>query len=105
MKRINDSRHWELLIHMISLWLICTAALESGRLTNICVRQTSLARVLPSSGWGRITEICRNAGGRNIMPVVAVMTAASSGARLTKYSNITDPVDSQKKWCWPRDIE
>jgi hypothetical protein len=31
---------------MISLWLICTAALESGRLTDICVRQISLARVL-----------------------------------------------------------
>jgi hypothetical protein len=105
MKRINDSRHLELLIHMISLWLICTAVLESGRLTNICVRQISLARVLPSSGWAGITEVWRNAGGRNIMPVVAVMTAAGSGAHLNKYSNITAPVDSRKKWCWPRDIE
>ena len=31
------------------------------------------------------------------MPVLAVMTAASSGAHLTKYSNITDPVKGQKK--------
>ena len=31
------------------------------------------------------------------MPVVAVETAASSGAHLTKYSNITDPVTGQKK--------
>jgi alcohol dehydrogenase class IV len=31
------------------------------------------------------------------MPVVAVQTAASSGAHLTKYSNITDPVTGQKK--------
>ena len=29
--------------------------------------------------------------------VVAVQTAASSGAHLTKYSNITDPVTGQKK--------
>ena len=31
------------------------------------------------------------------MPVLAIMTAASSGAHLTKYSNITDPVKGQKK--------
>ena len=35
--------------------------------------------------------------GRPVMPVVAVQTAASSGAHLTKYSNITDPVTGQKK--------
>jgi alcohol dehydrogenase class IV len=31
------------------------------------------------------------------MPVVAIMMAASSGAHLTKYSNITDPIAGQKK--------
>ena len=31
------------------------------------------------------------------IPVVAVETVASSGAHLTKYSNITDPVSGQKK--------
>jgi alcohol dehydrogenase class IV len=31
------------------------------------------------------------------MPVVAIMLAASSGAHLTKYSNITDPAVGQKK--------
>ncbi|MBW1683326.1 MAG: iron-containing alcohol dehydrogenase, partial [Deltaproteobacteria bacterium] len=35
--------------------------------------------------------------GRTILPVVAIMMAASSGAHLTKYSNITDPVAGQKK--------
>ena len=35
--------------------------------------------------------------GKKICPLVAVMTAASSGAHLTKYSNITDPVIGQKK--------
>jgi len=31
------------------------------------------------------------------MPVLAIMMAASSGAHLTKYSNISDPVIGQKK--------
>ncbi len=32
-----------------------------------------------------------------LLPVIAVQTSASSGAHLTKYSNITDPVVGQKK--------
>lgn len=32
-----------------------------------------------------------------LIPVIAVQTSASSGAHLTKYSNITDPVVGQKK--------
>jgi alcohol dehydrogenase class IV len=35
--------------------------------------------------------------GRPIMPMVAVQTASSSAAHLTKYSNITDPISGQKK--------
>jgi alcohol dehydrogenase len=50
----------------------------------------------PYFGVGKVTEACQKAG-RKIMPVLAVMTAASSGAHLTKYSNITDPVKGQKK--------
>jgi len=67
----------------------CAAALASlGDITP---------EVEPFFGVGKVTEICQQAGGRSIMPVVAVMTAASSGAHLTKYSNITDPVAGQKK--------
>ena len=44
----------------------------------------------PYFGVGEVTKICEKAG-RKIMPVVAVMMASSSGAHLTKYSNITDP--------------
>jgi alcohol dehydrogenase class IV len=51
----------------------------------------------PFFGVGQVSELCRQAGGRRIMPVLAVMTAASSGAHLTKYGNITDPVAGQKK--------
>jgi alcohol dehydrogenase len=34
---------------------------------------------------------------KKLIPVLAVETSASSGAHLTKYSNITDPVIGQKK--------
>ncbi len=35
--------------------------------------------------------------GAALIPMIAVQTSASSGAHLTKYSNITDPVAGQKK--------
>ncbi|MGN1190803.1 MAG: iron-containing alcohol dehydrogenase, partial [Candidatus Ornithospirochaeta sp.] len=47
-------------------------------------------------GTGKITaELEKTAS--VLVPVVAVETSASSGAHLTKYSNITDPVVGQKK--------
>jgi len=50
----------------------------------------------PFFGVGEVTKVCK-ASGRTIMPVLAIMMAASSGAHLTKYSNITDPLKGQKK--------
>jgi alcohol dehydrogenase class IV len=50
----------------------------------------------PYFGTGTVTKM-KEKTGRSVMPVVAVQTAASSGAHLTKYSNITDPVTGQKK--------
>ncbi len=50
----------------------------------------------PFFGVGGVSKVCAQEG-RSIVPVVAVMMAASSGAHLTKYSNITDPVAGQKK--------
>jgi alcohol dehydrogenase len=50
----------------------------------------------PFFGVGQVTETCGKSG-RAVLPVVAVMMASSSGAHLTKYSNITDPVMGQKK--------
>ena len=50
----------------------------------------------PYFGTGIVTTVKQKTG-RAVMPVVAVETAASSGAHLTKYSNITDPVAGQKK--------
>lgn len=50
----------------------------------------------PYFGTGLVTVI-KEKTGRPVIPVVAVETAASSGAHLTKYSNITDLVAGQKK--------
>lgn len=50
----------------------------------------------PYFGTGTVTKM-REKTNRPVMPVIAVQTAASSGAHLTKYSNITDPVSGQKK--------
>jgi len=35
--------------------------------------------------------------GKKLSPLIAIETSASSGAHLTKYSNVTDPVVGQKK--------
>ncbi len=47
-------------------------------------------------GAGLVTAAL-NQTGKKLLPLIAVETAASSGAHLTKYSNITDPVAGQKK--------
>lgn len=47
-------------------------------------------------GSGIVTKRLAKAG-RKLLPMVAVQTNASSGAHLTKYSNVTDPVTGQKK--------
>ena len=47
-------------------------------------------------GQGLVTERL-NIEGKELPSVIAVQTAASSGAHLTKYSNVTDPLTGQKK--------
>jgi len=44
-----------------------------------------------------IVSKMKAATNRDIIPVIAVQTASSSAAHLTKYSNITDPLIGQKK--------
>lgn len=46
-------------------------------------------------GTGIVTAELERTG-KKLIPLVAVETSASSGAHLTKYSNITDPVIGQK---------
>jgi alcohol dehydrogenase len=47
-------------------------------------------------GTGIVSDAL-NKTGKKLFPLIAVETAASSGAHLTKYSNITDPALGQKK--------
>ncbi|MDF1525596.1 MAG: iron-containing alcohol dehydrogenase [bacterium] len=47
-------------------------------------------------GVGKVSEAFEGSA-MSSMPVVAIMMASSSGAHLTKYSNITDTVAGQKK--------
>ncbi len=47
-------------------------------------------------GTGKVTEKLQRIG-KKLTPVVAIQTAASSGAHLTKYANITDVHTGQKK--------
>jgi alcohol dehydrogenase len=47
-------------------------------------------------GTGIVSEALKKTGNK-LFPLIAVQTSASSGAHLTKYSNITDPVAGQKK--------
>jgi alcohol dehydrogenase len=47
-------------------------------------------------GTGIVSEALKKTG-KKLYPLIAVETSASSGAHLTKYSNITDPAAGQKK--------
>lgn len=47
-------------------------------------------------GTGEVSKALEETN-TNMLPMVAMQTAASSAAHLTKYSNITDPVEGQKK--------
>lgn len=50
----------------------------------------------PFFGTGLVTKLMEKTG-KKVMPVIAVQTASSSAAHLTKYSNITDLLTGQKK--------
>jgi alcohol dehydrogenase len=78
-------------------------SLESGSGIDACKAAAVLAtlgdieaELDPYFGLGEVTKVCERAD-RKVLPMVAAMTAASSSAHLTKYSNITDPVKGQKK--------
>ena len=60
------------------------------------VPESSASTVDPYFGVGNVTKV-KNQTNKPLLPLVAVQTAASSGAHLTKYSNITDLVTGQKK--------
>jgi alcohol dehydrogenase len=82
----------------------CIIAIGGGSTIDACKCASVLAtlggKVTPEVdhyfGTGVVTEELKNTG-LKLIPVIAVETSASSGAHLTKYSNITDPVVGQKK--------
>ncbi|MBM3748277.1 MAG: iron-containing alcohol dehydrogenase [Acidobacteria bacterium] len=72
-----------------------------GGSTIDAVKAAEVLRALGGSiddyfGVGQVTKALSGSG-MALRPHVAVQTAASSGAHLTKYSNITDLATSQKK--------
>ncbi|MGQ9694263.1 MAG: iron-containing alcohol dehydrogenase [Thermodesulfobacteriota bacterium] len=60
------------------------------------VNEALAGTIDPYFGVGNVTKI-KEATGLPVLPNIAVQTAASSAAHLTKGSNITDPVINQKK--------
>lgn len=82
----------------------CIVALGGGSTIDACKAAIALSvlgkDITPEIdyyfGTGIVTEALEKTG-KKMIPLVAVQTSASSGAHLTKYSNITDPVAGQKK--------
>ncbi len=72
-----------------------------GGSTLDAVKSAEVLRTLGGSiedyfGTGLVTQALADSG-KHLRPFVAIQTAASSGAHLTKYSNITDVDTGQKK--------
>lgn len=72
-----------------------------GGSTIDCVKAAEVLRTLGGEieeyfGTGLVTQKVK-ATGKTLTPHVAIQTASSSGAHLTKYSNITDVASGQKK--------
>lgn len=61
-----------------------------------CLGADYSAEIEAYFGVGLVSEALKKTECK-LIPVIAVQTSASSGAHLTKYANITDPVEGQKK--------
>ena len=77
-------------------------ALDSGSGIDACKSAAVLATFADQQvqlddlmGAGKVTELCQKTS-RKVLPVLAAMTAAGTGAHLTKYANVTDMATGQK---------
>lgn len=82
----------------------CIVAIGGGSTIDACKAANVLAaygrdcgpEIDGYFGTGLVTAAAEKTGNK-LTPMIAVSTAASSGAHLTKYANVTDPAAGQKK--------
>ena len=82
----------------------CVVAVGGGSTIDVCKAAVVLSAlgsaVTPEVdhyfGTG-IVSTCLASTGRKMLPLVAIETSASSGSHLTKYANVTDVIEGQKK--------
>lgn len=82
----------------------CVVAVGGGSTIDACKAAVALSalgavhtpEIDAYFGTGMVGAALEKTGAA-LLPLIAVQTSASSGAHLTKYSNITDPVAGQKK--------
>ena len=73
------------------------STIDAGKAANVLAALGEHSPDIESYfGTGLVSKALSETG-KMLLPLVAVMTAASSGAHLTKYSNVTDPDVGQKK--------
>ncbi|HUV07243.1 MAG TPA: iron-containing alcohol dehydrogenase [Spirochaetia bacterium] len=73
------------------------SSIDSAKAANVLATVGSVDPSIEGYfGMGLVTEALKKTG-KKLLPLIAIQTAASSGAHLTKYSNITDPLVGQKK--------
>ena len=75
---------------------ILSSYLPSELIDVLGIEENIASTIEPYFGTGNVTKM-KGKTGKPIIPVLAIQTASSSAAHLTKYSNITDPVIGQKK--------
>lgn len=73
------------------------SAIDAAKAANVLASVAHYSSDIESYfGTAKVTEALQHSE-KHLLPLIAVQTAASSAAHLTKYSNITDPAVGQKK--------